>query len=141
MTKPLPSVRELVDAARRARHDSLGIAQDPEALVHIANVSRRAFLDDKDVMALRDWSATVEDIANMDAVEPEIQHWLAVERVRLAAAHRLVADLLASDVQPLVDRLEEYELLDDQYRAEISSVVEAAWLTPRLTREEAPEPG
>ncbi len=141
MIKPLPTVREFVDAARRACHDSLGVAYDPEALIHVANVSRRAFLDDKDVMALRDWSATVEDIANIDAVEPEIQHWLAVERVRLAAAHRLVANLLASSVQPLVERLAHYEAIDDEYRAQISSGVEAAWLTPRLTREEAPEPG
>ncbi len=135
MKKPLPSAQEFVDAARRARHDSLGVASDPEALIHLANVSRRAFLDQKDLLALRDWSSTVEDIANIDAADPAIQRWLETERVRLAEAQRLVADLLEKKVRSLVERLElQQQFLDEAQRTEIATSFETAWHTHPLAR-------
>lgn len=133
MNKQLPSVRDLVAAAREAKHDSLGIGSDPEALIHLANVSRRAFLEQKDLLAFRDWSTTVEDIARLGSNEPEIRDWLLIETVRLDKGRQLLQELLEDERAALVALLGTQAMsLDEAERQEVAATLEVAWRTSAL---------
>ena len=129
MKKRLPTVRDIVTAAREAKHDSFGIASDPEALIHLANVSRRAFLEQKALSALRDWAETVADVASFESSDPAILQWLAIEAVRLDKARFLVEEL-EKHVHALAIKLGAVgPQLDNSQREEVTMSLEVAWRT------------
>lgn len=127
----LPSTEELFAAAEQAGHDGLGIGSDPESLIHLANLSRRVFLDEKDVTALRDWAQTVLDIANMPELDIETMHWVDEERVKLVQASRLVADLSA-EVRTNLNALQPLTGLDSERIGELNESISVSWHTDRI---------
>ncbi len=75
MIKEFESVRELLDAARAAGHDSLGIWNDIEALMELANVSRRRFLEGGGTGALRTWRDAVLRVEELESADENVLAW------------------------------------------------------------------
>jgi hypothetical protein len=126
----VPSVAELKAAAAAAKHDSFGIAADPEALMHLANVSRRAFVDNKDLLALSAWADSVQDVAAMQVLDEHIRRWVEDEVERLLQSGQLLMDLVQTRVLPEARLVRTRFAAPSAARCEqLATEIKVAWYT------------
>src|SRR5262245_26067147 len=83
------TIDELMNRARDAGHDSLGLANDVEATMALASVHRNAFVHARSEQSLRRWRELVAEVCSAPLHDdPTLYRWLAIEHVRLAAGFK-----------------------------------------------------
>lgn len=137
-SKPNFTVSELFARAREAKHDALGVANDPDALVALAVLRRQELLRKKTLATFRPWSELVQDIAALARLQPgneALQRWVSLECVRLGVAcKKLGADDPMPFEQETVARVSG---LPANERAELIRRFQLDWDSPLIVAEEA----
>jgi len=77
------TIRELLEAARVAGHDSLGIAVDLESLVELASMRRNEFLETGNSEVLAAWEAIVRETVSALGDDKLVRSWADAELLRL----------------------------------------------------------
>ena len=62
LTKPPFTVKEFLEKARAAQHDSLHIANDPEAIATLVSIAHKRFLENPSDETRQVWAALQEDL-------------------------------------------------------------------------------
>lgn len=90
--KPPFSAAEFIRRAREAQHDSLGLEQDLETTVSLANVARMGFFSQPTPSALAVWEHLVDEVGDRVGNEGDVatHRWLAVESVRIGAVRTML---------------------------------------------------
>lgn len=90
--KPPFSASEFIRRAREAQHDSLGLEQDLESTVSLANVARMRFFSQPTPDALSAWETLVDEAGDRVDNEGDVatRRWLAVESIRLGAVRKML---------------------------------------------------
>jgi hypothetical protein len=86
--KPTTTVADFIRRGREARHDGLGIAHDPEAIIALAAVQREAFLRERTEAPLRRWRELVAELAASADEDLATARWLGIEHIRLGRAFK-----------------------------------------------------
>ena len=126
----LPDDLDLVRLSRKESGDALGLASDPELLVHIANAARRRFLSERTRESLEDWAFLLNEYqrstTNAEAEDPGSAEWLRRVIVELEwASSRLGGVMRGSWLDTAYPRVR--SVLTDHRLSEITAQFEFSW--------------
>lgn len=131
MSKNIETVQELFDAARAAGHDSLGVWNDPEALMELANVSRSRFLAKGNPDELKSWRDAVLRVEELGSEDANIIAWTTRKLIELetyreqieSAMETLEADLeLLKSVKGVRTRIPRHQYEEVEKSIELSCI-------------------
>ena len=135
----LRSVGELFEKAKKAGHDSLGIASDCESSMHLAKLARRRFDTTRSLNALRDWEQLLEEIVGMEPDDPNVRTWLRNELIELGFLRDRVRQELDRRLQTEIQ--EARKVIPSDQRREIERKAHSRWIGDDVTSDLTSEAG